>query len=291
MKQPNPMISSGMTPDNQRRGRARMRMAVVGIVLAHVVLFAGILFNACKQDSDEEKPKTSQLPELPPLKPAQPLGPSPEAPLGPAPVTSVGPFAPPVTPPEGSVPVAPVAPTQPTLQPVAPAPPAAAAIEHVIVAGDSFYKLARKYGVGFKAIETANPGVVSTKLQIGQKIVIPPPKVPAATSLGTGAPAEPVLAANEVIIKRGDSLSVLARRHGTSVKALQEANNLTGTRILAGQKLKLPAGARLPTIPTPPAPTTAAPPTTLFVPAAGTGDDTIPVSPPPPVTTVPVSGN
>ena len=41
-------------------------------------------------------------------------------------------------------------------------------------------------------------------------------------------------------IRRGDSLGVIARRFGTSVKAIQRLNDLEGTRIYAGQVLRIP---------------------------------------------------
>jgi len=44
----------------------------------------------------------------------------------------------------------------------------------------------------------------------------------------------------QVRVRRGDTLSQLARRHGTSVKALQQANGLDGSRLVAGQSLVLP---------------------------------------------------
>lgn len=53
-------------------------------------------------------------------------------------------------------------------------------------------------------------------------------------------PAPPPLQYQEIRIQRGDSLSVLARRHGTTVDALKQANGLSGSRLIAGQALKLP---------------------------------------------------
>ena len=47
MKNPNPIIPPGMNLDKSRRGRSNMRIAVVVIVLVHIALFGGILFNAC----------------------------------------------------------------------------------------------------------------------------------------------------------------------------------------------------------------------------------------------------
>ena len=45
--------------------------------------------------------------------------------------------------------------------------------EHVVVAGDNFWTIGRKYGVSAQKIEKSNPNVIPTRLKIGQKIIIP----------------------------------------------------------------------------------------------------------------------
>lgn len=79
----------------------------------------------------------------------------------------------------------------------------------------------------------------------------PPPPGPQATlnrlTLGAGGiqpfPTEPPAgAAQEIVVERGDTLSGLARRFGTTVAALREANDLTGDTIAVGQRLTVPAG-------------------------------------------------
>ena len=52
--------------------------------------------------------------------------------------------------------------------------------KHVVRANDNFYKLARKYGVESKDIAAVNPGIDSTKLQIGYVLNIPYPKTTAS---------------------------------------------------------------------------------------------------------------
>ncbi|MCU1594887.1 MAG: Peptidoglycan-binding LysM [Frankiales bacterium] len=44
-------------------------------------------------------------------------------------------------------------------------------------------------------------------------------------------------------LKSGDTLSALARRHHTTVAALQKANHLRGTKIYAGELLRIPGNA------------------------------------------------
>jgi membrane-bound lytic murein transglycosylase D len=53
-------------------------------------------------------------------------------------------------------------------------------------------------------------------------------------------PAEPSVAWQSIEVRPGDSLSVLARRHDTTVAALKQANGLNGDRLIAGQALRLP---------------------------------------------------
>ena len=44
-------------------------------------------------------------------------------------------------------------------------------------------------------------------------------------------------------IRRGESLGGIAKRYGTTINALREANNLRGTKIVAGRSLIIPLHA------------------------------------------------
>ena len=46
------------------------------------------------------------------------------------------------------------------------------------------------------------------------------------------------------VIRSGDTLSAIARNHGTQVSTLQQLNNLSGSRIVAGQTLLIPRAYR-----------------------------------------------
>ncbi|MDR1497181.1 MAG: LysM peptidoglycan-binding domain-containing protein [Puniceicoccales bacterium] len=61
--------------------------------------------------------------------------------------------------------------------------------------------------------------------------VSPPPPPP---------PPPPVVGGSEYIVKSGDTLGAIARRHGVSLAALRRANNLTGDKIRPKQKLIIP---------------------------------------------------
>lgn len=53
-------------------------------------------------------------------------------------------------------------------------------------------------------------------------------------------PTETAIGWQEITVRRGDTLSVLARRNNTTVDALKRANGLNGDGLIAGQTLRLP---------------------------------------------------
>jgi LysM repeat protein len=127
----------------------------------------------------------------------------------------------------------------------APEPPpfaGGAATEHAIVKGDTFYDLAKKYGVTMQALKDANPTVNPSKLQLNQKIVIPAPSPTAAPG---GAIATPPAGAGTggttYKVVSGDNLIKIGAKFGVSASAIRSANNLTSDRIVVGQVLKIPA--------------------------------------------------
>jgi LysM repeat protein len=155
--------------------------------------------------------------------------------------------------------------SNPPVQP--PVAPVAAGTEYVVVKGDSLSKIAKKYGVTVKAIEAVNPGIDPNKLKVGQKVTIP------AGTGATGAATEMTASSGTsggeqiYIVKSGDTLSRIAKRYGTTPRAIQSANGLPTTRILVGEKLKIPAKAEA----APAAAPAAAPPATSTAPSTDTG--------------------
>lgn len=277
---------------------------VVGIFLGiHAVVLGGILMSGCKRE-DPPVAKRTPEPPLPPITPpdtGSPVTPAPVPPIGGAatpggagtlaPLSPLPPAGTPVTPAPGAV-AAPPAPAPLTPAPVPvpalpvpttpippaptpapePAPPAPAgeAKVHVVAKNDSFYTMSKKYGVGMKAIEAANPGVDSTRLKIGQKINIPAAAPKAASTAGGTKSGTAVAESGTYTVKSGDNLGKIAKSHGTTVAKLREANGLKTDQIKVGQKLKLPNGSSKktaePTTPLPPAATGTSLPRTEPVP-------------------------
>lgn len=103
-------------------------------------------------------------------------------------------------------------------------------------------------GISVGALSKANPGVDPAKLRPGQKIQIPAPTTPAAAPASAGlgfkepgATDSTSSAGGVYAVKPGETLTRIAKQHGTTVKAIRAANNLKTDRLLVGQKLKLPA--------------------------------------------------
>jgi LysM repeat protein len=243
MNNQNPLIPQGSTLEQKNRGRARMKIAVFFVLAIHGIGLMVLLMQGCGQ-SKEAAPQTETVASNQP----------------PAFVETTN--APVAT---SNVPV--VAATQPVVEP--PSQPAvpAGATEYAIAKGDTFSTIAKKFHVTAKAIADANPGVDSTKLQVGKKIHIPVPTTSAAPTAAGVAPAESLSAGGEQTykVKSGDNLTKIATQHGISVKALRAANALKTDSIKVGQSLKIPAKAAsapvmAPATPAEPTPTSATSP-------------------------------
>lgn len=73
---------------------------------------------------------------------------------------------------------------------------------------------------------------------------VPAQSCPVATvQKKTAAPVESSSATSATVylVKSGDTLSHIAKTHGTSVKAIKSANSLTTDRIVVGEQLKIPS--------------------------------------------------
>lgn len=235
MSTPNPLLPQGTLVDSVNKSRTRV--VFFTIVAAHVLFLGALLLHTgCKRTAPEPMageptniPATPEpLPTLPPTPLPSATSPPPGIP-GAASLQQPPPPAPPV--PEPTPPPPPPAPPPP--------PPPAAVREHTIAKGDTFVALAKKYGVGWKAIAEANPGVDPNRLKPGITVRIPEPKPkePAAA-----AAAQPPAGEGYTMYKvqSGDTLTRIARKFGTTPKALRSLNNLKTDRIKVGEVLKVP---------------------------------------------------
>lgn len=115
--------------------------------------------------------------------------------------------------------------------PVAPTPgPCPGGFSYTIVTGDTFFSIARRFGIAVPALAAANPGVDPNALQIGQQICVPAPAPPPFECPGRLYTIQP-----------GDTFFGLARRFGYTIDALLAANpGVDPNRLQVGQRICLP---------------------------------------------------
>lgn len=129
-----------------------------------------------------------------------------------------------------------------------------------IRSGDSLTVIAQRFGTSVKAIQRLND-LDGTRIYAGQVLRIPGLR---GASSGQGGSAGSASASSSspapasYRVRRGDSLSVIAQRFGTSVGAIRRMNNLRGSRIHPGQVLKLSEPAKAPEKTAVPAPAASA---------------------------------
>jgi LysM repeat protein len=136
-------------------------------------------------------------------------------------------------------------------------PNAPTLITYTVKSGDVLGAIAEQFGVSTQAILQANANTLSNpdRLQIGQLLLIPISRAPAAEqvqstqttnpptyeplNLPTQTPLPPAEMQRHTIA-RGEVLSTIAERYGVSVEAIRAANNLSDDTIRAGGTLLIP---------------------------------------------------
>lgn len=94
--------------------------------------------------------------------------------------------------------------------------------------GDTLSEIAERFDVSLSDMRRWN-GLMSSRIYVGQELRLQPGDEP--------VDAEPMT----YRVRRGDTLSEIAERFGTSPRALRSTNNLQGSRIRIGQTLKVPS--------------------------------------------------
>lgn len=107
-------------------------------------------------------------------------------------------------------------------------------IIHVVRRGENLYRIALQYGTTVQAIAARNGISNPNRIYVGQRLVIPTYYSGGGHRGGGGW---------WYVVRPGDTLYSIARRFGTTVWVLRQANNLANpNRIYAGQRLWIPAG-------------------------------------------------
>jgi LysM repeat protein len=230
MNNQSPLIPQGSLLEQKNKGRARVKIAVFLVLAIHGIGLMALLMQGCKKEPDTNTiAATNPSPSVEPTNTAPPAFVEPTN--SPALATNA------YVPPTNTIP-------SPTPAETTPTPPATtAASDYVIVKGDTFSTIAKKFHVATKALLEANPSVEPTKLKIGQTIHIPAAvnTAMASTASSAAVTSDTGSTGQTYAVKSGDSLTKIAGEFGVSVKSLRSFNNLKTDKIVVGQKLKIPS--------------------------------------------------
>ncbi len=115
---------------------------------------------------------------------------------------------------------------------------------HVVRSGENLGLIARKYHVYVSQLKAWN-NLRSSTIYPGQRLVVYPsgkydPQGPATAAATAPAPSSPSGQTTTThTVKSGENLGLIAKKYGCSVAQLQSWNNLSGSTIHPGQKLKV----------------------------------------------------
>ena len=99
---------------------------------------------------------------------------------------------------------------------------------HVVQRGESLWRISQRYNVPVYAIVSANPGKARKIIKPGEVLKIPP---------GVGVFHR---------VRRGQTLSGIAKKYRVALSQVRSANSITGTHLSIGQKVFIPGGKPLP---------------------------------------------
>lgn len=123
-------------------------------------------------------------------------------------------------------------------------------VSHRVRRGESLGMIAARYGVSVASIRSANQ-IRGKTIHPGQELLIA--SSPRATALAAAEPVRDVVAERPVattnkqhVVRSGETLWSIAKRHGVSVESLANRNKIDDSgSLLVGQVLKIPAAAQL----------------------------------------------
>jgi membrane-bound lytic murein transglycosylase D len=100
---------------------------------------------------------------------------------------------------------------------------------HIVKKGDNLSKIGRRYGVAYRIIKDFNR-LKSNRLRLKQKLIIP---------IDSSKKISKIRTKFYYMVKRGDSLESISKKHKVSVKNIRSYNHIKGSLIRVGDRLKL----------------------------------------------------
>jgi membrane-bound lytic murein transglycosylase D len=111
-------------------------------------------------------------------------------------------------------------------------------LTHKVRWGDSLYKIANRYRTDIHSICQWNSIDTNTVIKPGMYLTVYYKKrVGSDTTVQNSFPTGEHLT---YVVRKGDSLFSIARRHNTTIKKIKAANNMRGSRLYPGDKLLIP---------------------------------------------------
>lgn len=117
---------------------------------------------------------------------------------------------------------------------------------YTVKKNENLSKIAVAHGVSMRDILAVNPSISNpNKIAPGQVINIPMGAKTSAAPTASVTKASSSVAktggANTYVVKKGDSLSVIAKKFGVKTDDIRKANNITGDKIVVGKTLVIPS--------------------------------------------------
>jgi membrane-bound lytic murein transglycosylase D len=118
-------------------------------------------------------------------------------------------------------------------------------VTHRVARGETLSGIAQRYGISTRVLQAANPGAQARRLRIGYRLTVPvSPAAQTRATTGrrsTASPRPVPRGSTYHTVRRGESLWAIARRYGVRVGDLQSWNEIGGTVVYPGQRLRVSA--------------------------------------------------
>jgi len=116
--------------------------------------------------------------------------------------------------------------------------PQRAYVYHRVRSGQTLSTIARRYRTSVRSIMRANH-MRRTLIRVGQRLKIPQRGYVTAARQAPSQPAS-LPASGIHYVRKGDSLWIIAKRYGTTVKKIEDLNHISSSHLVIGQTLKIP---------------------------------------------------